>query len=72
MIGLSRDAAKHMGHDVVCLRCNLLARDFIDYELALKSRRPSLYAKNKCLCLYTDEFYCNDCKETVVMIVDNR
>jgi uncharacterized protein YlaI len=61
------DVEKHKGHDVICLLCNLLAREFIDYEKTLKSKRPLLYAKNKCLCIYTYEFYCNDCKEKIVL-----
>lgn len=58
---------EHKGHDVICMRCNLLAIEFIDYEKALKSKRPSLYARNKCLCLYKDEFYCNDCKVKIAL-----
>lgn len=58
---------EHKGHDVICMRCNLLALEFIDYEKALKSKRPSIYARNKCLCIYKDEFYCNDCKVKITL-----
>ncbi|MEM0364551.1 MAG: hypothetical protein QW450_04535 [Candidatus Nitrosocaldus sp.] len=58
---------EHKGHDVICLRCNLLALEFIDYEKALKSKRPNIYARNKCLCIYKDEFYCNDCKVKITL-----
>lgn len=61
------EAMVHRGHDVVCARCNLLALLFVDYERALKSRRPNLYARNKCMCLYSDEFYCNDCKVKITI-----
>ncbi|MFN4337256.1 MAG: hypothetical protein ACK4FV_06740 [Candidatus Nitrosocaldus sp.] len=65
--GDKRNIMEHKGHDVVCMRCNLLAVEFIDYERVLKSKRPNLYARNKCLCLYKDEFYCNDCKVKIVL-----
>lgn len=58
---------RHKGHDVVCMVCNLLAREFIDYEKALKRKRAMLYAKNKCSCTYTYEFYCNDCNEKIIL-----
>lgn len=60
-------AMEHRGHDVVCMRCNLLAAEFIDYERALRSKRPTIYARNKCICLYRDEFYCNDCKVKITI-----
>ena len=65
--GNEHDPTKHKGHDVICTRCNLIAVEFIDYEKALKSKRPTLYARNRCLCLYKDEFYCNDCKVKIVL-----
>ncbi|MGH9934101.1 MAG: hypothetical protein ACRD3Z_03185 [Nitrososphaerales archaeon] len=54
---------RHMGHDVTCERCGLIAIEFIDYVKSLLDNRPTLYNRNKCWCTFPTEFSCNDCKE---------